>query len=84
MLGFSLIKLLFTGAVVAALWYGFRYLGRLAEIKADRAMARPETPPPRPAPSPTTIEDLKPCPQCGAYVANGLARACGRVDCPYK
>ncbi len=33
MLGFSIQKLLFTVAVVVAVWYGFKWVGRMKEVR---------------------------------------------------
>ena len=89
MFGFSLPKLLFTVAVIAAVWYGFKYLGRLAERQADKRDAPPKRPasrrPTPPAADPgAEAQDMEACPVCGAYVVAGGNRNCGRDDCPYR
>ncbi len=88
MLGFSLQKLIVLAAVIAAVWYGFKFIGRLdqARKQAERASpaavgrkgraARPRDPAP-------AAEDMVRCDACGAYVAQNGAAACGRDDCPY-
>ncbi|MFN3077985.1 MAG: hypothetical protein ABT940_14155 [Alphaproteobacteria bacterium] len=90
MLGFSIAKVLFTVLLVGAVWFGFKYLGRLAELKADRRAGHRPEPPRSPyagnARGPrkvSGVEDLHPCTVCGAYVASGTARACDRAGCPY-
>ncbi|MEX0759020.1 MAG: hypothetical protein WD100_05525 [Tistlia sp.] len=92
----SIQKLLLLAAIVAAVWYGFKLVGRLsAQRKAEqklragqggasasdlgrdggrsRSAARAEL----------KTEEMEACPSCGAYVASGKARSCGRADCPY-
>ena len=87
MLGLSLAKILFTGAVILLVWYGFKWMGRVqanrvAEAgrklrEAVRAQAR-STRPREPE-----AEDTVVCPACGAYVpARGIG-SCERPDCPY-
>ena len=79
MFGFSLTKLLFTAAVIAAVWYGYKWVGRIqsqrtAEDKLDGN---------RPQPSPAAVEDMIRCPVCDSFVA-AHAASCGRGDCPYS
>ncbi len=40
MLGFSIQKLLFTVAVVVAVWYGFKWVGRMKQIRDKEAKDR--------------------------------------------
>ena len=83
MFGFSLSKLLFTVLVIGAVWYGFRWIGRLrhrpgAGGRVGKAGAAPSE-----APRPVEAQDMVPCPVCGDYVAAGVAVDCQRADCPY-
>jgi hypothetical protein len=89
MFGFSLAKFLVLALVVAAIWYGFKYMNRLEEV---RRMLRQEQrrrqgadgrAPGRRAESLKT-EDLVLCRTCNAYVAARGAGACGRADCPWR
>jgi hypothetical protein len=71
-------KFLLTTIIVAAIWFGFRYLQRLAELKERR-----RTPPrgeQRQAVSDDGVQDLVRCPTCDTWRAPS---ACGRPDCPY-
>ena len=91
MFGFSLQKFLVLAAVIALVWYGFKFVGRLQDQrKADggpgaRAAGRPKRRD-RPAaaePAVQDAEDMVACPVCQAYVqARGVTR-CDRSDCPY-
>ena len=95
MFGFSIQKLLFTVAVIMAVWYGFKWLGRM-KIKRDRdrarlrrdargggaARSRTESPGNSDG-DPDGAEDMVECSACGAFVAGKGARSCGRADCPY-
>ena len=76
---FSLPKLLLTAAIIAGVWYGFKWLNqRQAQIKSASRKQRK-------APGQKTyskvdepdIEEMVPCPDCGAYVAKGSNHKCG-------
>lgn len=96
MLGFSIQKLLVLAAIVLAVWYGFKFVGRMqqvrdAEAKAARGAKRGLGGQLRDwvaghksgAGAGGDAEDLVQCPKCGAYVAARGASSCGRSDCPY-
>jgi len=80
----SLQKLIVLAAVVAAVWYGFKFLGRLQKAREAEAKLR-EQEAARPAKRSSgesqksgAVEDLVPCPSCGAYVRAGSTCSCGR------
>ncbi|MGD1876981.1 MAG: hypothetical protein ACFB13_05715 [Kiloniellaceae bacterium] len=84
----SLQKLIVLAAVVAAVWYGFKFLGRLQAARKAEAKLR-ESEGARPArkssgrrgksgPGAGEVEDLVKCPSCGAYVRAGSTCSCGR------
>ncbi len=94
MLGFSIQKLLFTVAVVVAVWYGFKWVGRMKQIRDKEAKDRLR----RGAQSgnkggsggggasggeQSDAEEMVECAVCGAFVAVRGAKSCGRDDCPY-
>jgi len=73
MFGFSIMKLLFTALVVVAVWQGFKWLKRREELQNRRAetdlgsqskAAQPD------------VEEMVPCPDCGAYIAKGSNHRC--------
>ena len=76
-----MLKYLLLIVIVAAVWYGWRYVNRKPAPKT------PAAPPPNPAPQqPKAVaEDLKPCPVCGTYMVAGPdqppGQTCGRPDC---
>ena len=79
----SLQKLIVLALIVALVWYGFRFLGRLqAARKADARLREAEgARPARKAAHESgggTVEDLVPCPSCGSYVRAGSTCSCGR------
>jgi uncharacterized protein len=84
--GISFAKLLLLGLLVAAIWFGIRYVQGMGR---DRTADTVRKPAPGPAPSAAareaqpvgTAEDLTKCPVCGTYVARAAPR-CGRADCP--
>lgn len=79
-------KILLTVAVVAIIWFGFKYFTRVAELRAKRAER------PRPvAGGPSFrdevkaangVQDLVKCRVCNTFRASN-AGSCGRADCPY-
>lgn len=77
----SFSKLLVLAAIIAAVWMGFRLVGRLDKARKDEARrqarggaaAKPRA----------DVEETVKCPVCGAYVAARGAGFCGRPDCPY-
>lgn len=84
MFGFSITKLLFTVAVIALVWYGFKWVGRMQVKREHDARERLR----RDAAEPTgagggDAEEMVKCAVCGAFVAASGARSCGREDCPY-
>ncbi len=83
MLGFSLAKFLFTVAVVAAVWYGSKWLLRYGELQA-KGRAQAQRTRGRQAPeAEVEAEDMAACPTCGNFVAAQRARSCGQDICPY-
>ena len=90
MFGFSLQKLLVLAAIIAAVWYGFKFVGRLQDQRqADAKLRARGAGRPRAggrgadAAEPPEVEEMVECPVCQAYVqARGTSR-CERADCPY-
>jgi uncharacterized protein len=83
-LGFSKLALLVV--IILVVWYGFKYIGRVEEVRqtlrrardaADRAQARSH------GAARIHAEDLVQCRVCDAYVAAKGATKCGRSDCPW-
>lgn len=88
MFGFSLQKILVLVAIVAAVWYGFKWVSRLqaardAEAKTQGKRAAKRRAPGRPSAPADDAEDMVQCPVCRAYVQARGASSCGRSDCPY-
>ena len=75
MLGFSLSKLLVLAAIVAAVWYGFRWVQR-QQLQRSAERDRVER-------DPASSRDLDACPRCGVFFAAGAERPCDRSDCPF-
>lgn len=76
MLGFSLSKLLVLAALVAAAWYGLRWVQRRQHLQRSAERDRVEED------RASAAQDLVACPRCGVFVAAGAGRACDRPDCP--
>ncbi|NIA70219.1 hypothetical protein HBA54_16555 [Pelagibius litoralis] len=80
----SIQKLIVLGLVIAAVWYGFKFLGRLQAARKAEAKLRAaegKKPQKRKAEPPTAgtdkVADLVPCPSCGAYVQADSRCSCG-------
>ncbi|MEQ9557117.1 MAG: hypothetical protein RIG67_15210 [Rhodospirillales bacterium] len=82
MFGFSIQKLLFTGLAIAAVWYAFKWLGRVQAQKRalDRQDARrmKDTGPSK-GKTPE-VEDMVECPHCGAFVPSDGSHRCDELD----
>ena len=76
MFGISLSKILLTGAVILAVWYGFKYLGRLGGRISGSDGDNDGTA--------ATVEDLRRCDVCGTFVAPDATPICDRDDCPRR
>lgn len=74
----SLSKLITLVLIVAAVWYGFKWIRHYRALQARRSGAVPPSHPVRPH---TGTEDMVRCPACGIYVPNSAPR-CRRPDCP--
>lgn len=81
----SIQKLIVLAAVVAAVWYGFKFLGRLQQARKAEAKLR-EANGGRPAKKAERressakgdqVEDMEKCPSCGAYFPAGGKCSCG-------
>ncbi len=94
MLGFTIQKLLFTVAVVLAVWYGYKWVGRMKQIRDKEAKDRLRRDAVdgnggggasggAPGDIHADAEEMVECAVCGAFVAVRGAKSCGRDDCPY-
>ena len=82
MFGFSLTKLLVLAAIVSAIWYGFKLIGRLDQRRKHEIKARRDNPGGA-ANVPGKPEEMVQCPVCESFVAAQGVGPCGRDDCPY-
>lgn len=73
MFGFSIMKILFTVAVAVAVWQGFKWLKRRGALADARARENRRTESIR---AEDGVEEMAPCPDCGAYVAKGSSHRC--------
>ncbi len=81
----SFPKLLLTIAVIAIIWFGFKYLARVAEIRS-RGGSRPAPVRPRPEaakPLGEDVQDMVRCRVCDTWQPGRTAKSCGRGNCPY-
>ncbi len=80
MFGFSVQKLVVLAAIIAAGWYGFKFVGRVdrarkAALKSAREGSAEA--------AVSEVEEMERCAACGTFVPLRGAGACGRDDCPY-
>jgi len=91
-------KLLLLIVFILAIWYGFKYVSRVEEIRQSfkraardaaarsqtRAQGRDQarTQARRGGPA-IKAEDMVKCRACGVYVTASGASNCGRADCPW-
>jgi len=79
-------KLVLLIVFILVIWYGFKYVNRVEEIRqslkraARAAAARSQAR--RGAPA-IKAEDMVKCHACGVYVTASGASNCGRADCPW-
>ena len=79
MFGVSLTKLIVLFATVIAVWYGFKFFGRLEKRqKKQLASSRKAM-----AAKMKGVGDMVKCPKCDTYVSDQGAISCGRRNCPY-
>ena len=82
-------KFLITAAIILAVWYGFKWVGRLQKKRREdarrqvRGGAPGDAPHDAPGEHQGVSEDMIACPTCGDYAAAGGAANCGRESCPY-
>lgn len=88
------LKLVILVAVVAIVWFGFKYLERRDRVDDGsrkvgertfgerlRKSMREKTG--SAAPPPDGVEDTEACPVCKAFVTVTGATSCGKPNCPY-
>lgn len=86
----SFTKLLVLAAVIAAVWYGFKLVGRLDKQRKGEGRLQRTAQPPKPAGAAARepakaepgSEDMVACRICGAYyIPKPGADSCGRPEC---
>ena len=85
MFGISFAKIIVLVAVIAIVWFGFKYLQRFQAMGGTSQPAAPKraaSGQPREAVEPAT-HDMVACRVCGTYVPERGAARCERADCPF-
>ena len=80
------MKILVTAAIILVIWYGFKFVGRVAEVKESKERNIPKGgggKAPSKANEGGETVDLVACKVCGDYVSSAKTVSCGRDDCPY-
>ena len=83
MLGFSLSKLLVLAAIIALVWYGFKWVGRVNRLREAREARSAKPGAKVEGGAAGEVEDMAKCEVCGTFVPVHGARDCGRKGCPY-
>jgi hypothetical protein len=85
MFGISFAKVLLLVAVIAVVWFGFRWFQRWEKERREKPesggggrLGRDASP----RADPVATEVMTACRVCGTYVAPGT-RSCGRPRCPF-
>ena len=77
MFGFGLGKLLTLVIIIGVIWYAFKFVSRVDELRKRKVSEERKK---KPAES---IGEMEKCRVCGTYVVAGKAENCGRKGCPY-
>jgi len=77
MLGFSLGKLIVLGLIIAAVWYGFKLVGRRNQGVGQKPAD------PKVDDTVSDAQNMEKCDQCATFVPASAAQNCGRDECPY-
>jgi hypothetical protein len=78
----SFSKLFVLVIIIAAVWYGFRFLGEIDKARRQAAKRMSQTHRERRA-DVAKVEDTVKCAICGAYVPSRQPTRCARARCPY-
>ena len=78
----SFSKLFVLVIVIAAVWYGFRFLGEIDKARRQAAKRMSQSHRQRRA-DVAHVEDTVKCAVCGAYVPSRQPSRCARTGCPY-
>ncbi|MFT6580122.1 MAG: hypothetical protein ACKVKG_15070 [Alphaproteobacteria bacterium] len=69
-------KIIVLTAIISAVWYGFKFIGRLdAQRKAKLATRKAE--------AVQSVTETVQCSVCDAYVNAAAPNNCGQTGCPY-
>ena len=90
----SFEKLFLLIGIIAAVWYGFRFMSMVERVRARGQQAQQQARRPNPAAGKTAngrspsrpaanVEETIRCRTCGAFVPARQPSRCGRGDCPF-
>jgi uncharacterized protein len=79
---FGASKILVLILIIAAVWYGFKFIARRNQNVGARQPKRHIGSDNGEA-SGSTTQDMESCSVCGTFVPNTSAKSCGREACPY-
>lgn len=76
MFGFGFGKLLVLAIIVAAVWYGYKFIGRLDKQRKEKVAKDKKK-------TTESVGKMEKCPVCDTYLVAAQAENCGRPGCPY-
>lgn len=68
MFGFSLSKILVLAAIIAAVWYGFKWVGRVNQMRQEKLKEG--------EPAHRAAEQMIECRDCGVFYPEGATHRC--------
>ncbi len=79
---FSVSKILVLILIIAAVWYGFKFIARRNQNVGSQQPPKHIRSAKQEA-SDEVTQDMESCTVCGTFVPNASAKNCGRDACPY-
>jgi len=83
MFGFSFAKIAVLIAIIAFVWFGFRFLARLEAGRAPGRLGRRRRRIKAAKTGEAPAEPMVECPTCGVFMPAADTNPCDRADCPY-
>lgn len=76
MFGFGFGKILILLLIIAAVWYGYKFVGRLEQNKKRRLAEQKGQ-------ASDSSDTMEKCRVCDTYVLSDATENCGKPGCPY-
>ena len=76
MFGFGFGKIVLLILIIVAVWYGYKFVGRLEQNRKQRLAEQKKQ-------ASDSSSSMEKCRVCGTYVVSESAKDCGKSNCPY-